>query len=69
VSDNVYKVIEVVGSSTESISDAARKAVAKAAETVRNIEWFELGEVRGHVVDGHVEHFQVTTKIGFKLDD
>jgi dodecin len=68
VSENTYKVIEVVGSSTDSIADAARNAVAKAAETLRNVEWFEVDAVRGHVVDGRVEHFQVTTKIGFRLE-
>jgi flavin-binding protein dodecin len=68
VAENVYKVVEVVGSSTESISDGARNAVAKAAETLRNIEWFEVLSIRGHVVDGAVEHFQVTTKIGFRLE-
>jgi len=68
VVDHVYKVVEVVGSSTESIADAARNAVAKAAETLRNIEWFEVEAIRGHVVDGTVDHFQVTTKIGFRLE-
>jgi dodecin len=66
--DNVYKVVEVVGSSTESIADAARNAVSKASETLRNIEWFEVEAIRGHVADGKVQHFQVTTKIGFRLD-
>jgi len=68
VPDHVYKVVEVVGSSTESIADAARNAVSKASETLRNIEWFEVETIRGHVVDGRVDHFQVTTKIGFRLD-
>jgi dodecin len=68
VPDNVYKVVEVVGSSTESIADAARNAVSKASETLRNIEWFEVEAIRGHVADGKVQHFQVTTKIGFRLD-
>jgi len=68
VPDNVYKVVEVVGSSAESIADGARNAVSKASETLRNIEWFEIEAVRGHVVDGKVEHFQVTTKIGFRLE-
>jgi flavin-binding protein dodecin len=68
VEDNIYKVVEVVGSSTESIADGARNAVAKAAGTLRNIEWFEIQSIRGHVVDGKVEHFQVTTKIGFRLE-
>jgi dodecin len=68
VADNVYKVVEVVGSSTESIADGVRNAVTKAAETLRNVEWVEVGSIRGHVVDGAVEHFQVTTKIGFRLE-
>jgi dodecin len=68
VADNIYKVVEVVGSSNESIADGARNAVAKAAETLRNIEWFQVESIRGHVVDGKVEHFQVTTKIGFRLE-
>ena len=68
MAENTYKVIEVVGSSTDSIADAARNAVAKAAETLRNVEWFEIDTVRGHVVDGRVQHFQVTTKIGFRLE-
>ena len=68
MADSTYKVVEVVGSSSESIADGARNAVAKAAETLRNIEWFQIEAVRGHVVDGKVAHFQVTTKIGFRLE-
>ncbi len=68
MADHIYKVVEVVGSSRESIADAARNAVEKAGQTLRNIEWFEIGNVRGHVVDGKVDHFQVTTKIGFRLE-
>jgi dodecin len=68
VSDKVYKVVEVVGSSTESIADGAKNAVVKAAETLRNIDWFEIESVRGSVVDGRIAHFQVTTKIGFRLE-
>ena len=66
--DHVYKSIEVTGSSQADISDAVRKAVAKASETVRNIEWVEVISVRAHVEDGDVAHFQVTTKIGFRLE-
>ncbi len=66
--DHIYKVVDVVGSSSESIAAAAHNAVAKASETLRNIEWFEVDTIRGHVVDGRVEHFQVTTRIGFRLD-
>lgn len=68
MADNVYKVIEVVGSSTEGISGGIRNAVAKASETVREIDWVEVGQIRGHVVDGKVEHFQVSTRIGFRLE-
>jgi flavin-binding protein dodecin len=66
--DHVYKVVEVVGTSTESIAEGARNAVAKAAETLRDIQWSEVESIRGHVVDGTVDHFQVTTKIGFRLE-
>lgn len=68
MSDHVYKSIEVTGSSTTDVSDAIRKAVSKASSTVRNVEWFEVAAIRGHVVDGEVAHFQVTSKIGFRLD-
>ena len=65
---HTYKVIEVVGSSETSIDDAIRGAVAKAAETVRQLDWFEVVETRGQIVDGKVAHFQVTLKLGFKLN-
>ncbi|SSC24423.1 Dodecin, partial [Klenkia terrae] len=68
VSDHVYRLTEVVGSSTTSVDDAVRAAVAKAAETVRNIEWFQTQEIRGHVTDGQVEYFQVTVKLGFRVE-
>ncbi len=68
MSDNVYKSIEVTGSSVTSVDDAVRGAVAKAAETVHNLEWFQVGEVRGHIENGQVAHFQVTVKLGFRLD-
>ncbi len=69
MSDHTYRVIEVVGSSTETIDDAVRRAIADASATIRHIGWFEIVETRGHVVDGKVGHFQVTLKIGFTLDD
>ena len=68
MSDHVYKVIEIVGSSSDSIEEAIRAAVARAAETVRAIRWFEVTDTRGHVEDGRVAHFQVTLRIGFTLD-
>jgi flavin-binding protein dodecin len=68
MSDSIYKKIEVVGSSTESVDDAVRGAVRKAAETVRNLEWFEVSEIRGHIEEGEVAHFQVTVGLGFRLE-
>jgi dodecin len=65
----VYRLTGVVGSSPTSIDDAIRTAVRKASETVRNIEWFEVQEVRGQVVDGDVAHVQVGLKLGFRVDD
>jgi flavin-binding protein dodecin len=69
MSDNVYKVIELVGSSETSIEDAIEGAVKRAATTVREIRWFEVMETRGHVENGKVAHYQVTLKIGFTLAD
>ncbi len=69
MSDHTYRIIEVVGSSTSSIEDAIKGAVADAAKTLRHIGWFEVVETRGHVEGGQVKHFQVTLKLGFTLDD
>jgi dodecin len=69
MSNHVYRLSEVVGSSQTSIDDAIRTALRKAAQTVRNIEWFETKEIRGQVVDGDVAYFQVTMKIGFRVED
>jgi len=69
VSDHVYSISEIVGSSTESVDDAIRKAVRSTASTKRNVEWFTVSEIRGHVQDGEVGHFQVTMKVGFRLDE
>jgi dodecin len=67
--DNVYKVIEIVGSSATGIENAIEKAIARASSTVREIRWFEVKETRGHVEDGRVAHYQVTLRIGFTLQD
>lgn len=69
MSDHVYKKIELVGSSPESIEQAVQNALTKASESVRNMRWFEVKEVRGHIVDGAVGHYQVTVKVGFTLDE
>lgn len=68
MSDHVYKKIELTGSSPDSIDDAIRNAVGKASETVHNLRWFEVDEIRGHLEQGAVAHFQVTIKVGFTLD-
>jgi dodecin len=68
VSDHTYKKIELVGSSTVSIDDAIRNAVAKASETIHSLRWFEVSEVRGHIDGAAVAHFQVTVKIGFTVE-
>jgi dodecin len=69
MSNHVYKVIELAGSSEKSIDDAIRNAVARASKTVRNMRWFEVTETRGHIDGSSVAHFQVTLKIGFTLDE
>ncbi len=69
MSNHVYRLTEVVGSSQTSVDDAIRRAIRKAAETVRNLEWFQTVEIRGQVVDGDVAYFQVTLKVGFRVED
>ena len=69
MSDHVYKLIELTGSSTTSIEEAVTTALARAAKTVRNMRWFEVTETRGVIKDGKVDHWQVTLKVGFTLDD
>jgi len=68
MSNHVYKILELTGSSTSGIEDAVSTAIAKAGETVRNMQWFEVVETRGHIQDGKVAHWQVTVKIGFTLE-
>lgn len=66
--DNIYKTVEITGSSTNDLSDAIRSAVRRASSTLRHVEWFEVATIRGHVEDGEVAHFQVTIKLGFRLE-
>ena len=68
MNDHIYKKIELIGSSTTGIEDAVNNAVKCAAKTVRNMRWFEVGEIRGHIEDNQINHWQVTVKIGFTLD-
>ncbi len=69
MSDHVYKSVEITGSSPDGVTEAIDRAVAKASETLRNLDWFEVVNVRGHIADGRVAHYQVTLKIGFRLDE
>ncbi|HHH35525.1 MAG TPA: dodecin domain-containing protein [Gammaproteobacteria bacterium] len=66
---HVYKLIELTGSSPDSLEDAIQRAIERAARTVRNMRWFEVVSTRGHIEDGKVAHWQVTLKVGFTLDD
>ena len=68
MNDHIYKKIELVGSSPIGIEDAVTNAVSRAAKTVRNMRWFEVSEIRGHIVDNKIDHWQVSVKIGFTLD-
>jgi flavin-binding protein dodecin len=69
MSDHVYKLLELTGSSKTSIEDAVQTAIAKASKTMRNMHWFQVVETRGHIADGKVAHWQVTLKIGFTLEE
>ena len=66
--NNVYKILEIVGSSETSIEEAISSAIAHANKTVRNMDWFEVVQTRGHIENGKVGHYQVTLKIGFTLE-
>jgi len=68
MNDHVYKHIHLTGSSTEGIEQAVNTALAKAGDSVRNLNWFKVIETRGHIVDGRVRHWQVTIEVGFRLD-
>ena len=68
MSDHVYKVIELTGSSATGIEDAVQKAVAKAGESVRGMRWLQVTETRGHIENNKIAHWQVTVKIGFTLE-
>jgi dodecin len=69
MSSRTYRVTEIVGTSPEGIDQAIKNGVDRAAKTLRHVDWFEVTQVRGHLVDGAVEHFQVTMKLGFRLED
>jgi dodecin len=66
---NVYKKLELVGSSRDGVDDAINRAIEKASESIRNLDWFEVKEIRGWIADGEVQHTQVTLQVGFRLED
>ena len=68
MSDHVYKSVEITGTSPDSVQSAIDNAIAKASETLRHLDWFEVVDVRGRVEDGRVAHYQVTMKLGFRLE-
>jgi len=68
MSANTYKLIELVGSSPNSSDEAVRNAISKAGATVKNMDWFQVIETRGHIMNGQVAHFQVTLKVGFRIE-
>jgi flavin-binding protein dodecin len=69
MSEHIYRIAEIVGTSANGVDDAIRNAVSRANRTLRNIDWFQTTEIRGHLADGQVADWQVTVKIGFRLDD
>ena len=69
MSDHIYRVTEIVGSSTDGVDSAIRNAASRAAKTLHHLDWFEVTEIRGHFTANQIAHFQVTMKVGFRLDD
>ncbi|GGX87361.1 dodecin [Streptomyces minutiscleroticus] len=69
MSDNVYRVTEIYGTSQEGVDQAIRNGISRASQTLRNLDWFEITQVRGQIENGRIEHYQVGLKIGFRLDD
>lgn len=69
MTDHTYRVTEIVGSSTEGVDKAIRNGIARASQTLRHLDWFEVTEVRGQIENGQIEHYQVGLKVGFRLED
>jgi flavin-binding protein dodecin len=67
--DNTYRVVEIVGTSPESIAEAVKNGVERASQTLEHLNWFEVTQTRGHIEDGRVAHFQVYLKVGFRMDE
>lgn len=68
MSEHIYKVVELVGSSETSVEDAVQSAISRASQTLHHLRWFEIVQTRGHIEDGRVRHYQVVLKVGFTLD-
>jgi len=69
MSEHTYRIVEIVGTSPDGVDAAIRNGVARASQTLRGLDWFEVQSVRGELEDGQVAHFQVTLKVGFRLED
>ncbi|MDG4861225.1 dodecin family protein [Streptomyces sp. T-3] len=69
MSDHTYRVTEIVGTSSDGVDQAIRNGIARASQTLRGLDWFEVTQVRGHIVDGAIEHYQVGLKVGFRLEE
>jgi hypothetical protein len=69
MSAHVYKLVELVGSSTQGTDDAIRNAIETAGKTLRHLDWFETSEIRGHIVDGKIAHWQVKLRVGFRIEE
>jgi len=69
VSDSTYRIIELTGTSSAGVTEAMQNGVARAHKTLRNLDWIEVNNIRGHIADGRIAHFQVSIKVGFRMDD
>lgn len=67
--DHIYKSLELTGSSTSNIEDAVTNAISRASKTIHNLKWFQINEIRGHIENNSVAHWQITMKVGFTLDE
>jgi hypothetical protein len=69
MADRTYRITEIVGTSPESVDQAVRNGIKRASQTLRHLDWFEVTEIRGNITDGDIAHFQVSLKVGFRLED
>lgn len=69
MTNRTYSLTEIVGTSDSSLDQAVRNGISRASQTIRHLDWFEVTDIRGHIRDGEVRHFQVTMKVGFRLED